>query len=64
MENQIHTMHLLGQECPLCICVEVGGHVLIWGRIQSREYMKRIGENETEKRVAYEVSVSKLEYME
>ncbi|MGB4998732.1 MAG: single-stranded DNA-binding protein, partial [Blautia wexlerae] len=33
-------------------------------RIQSREYMKRIGENETEKRVAYEVSVSKLEYME
>jgi hypothetical protein len=42
----------------------VGGHVLIWGRIQSREYVKRIGESETEKRTAYEVSVSKLEYME
>lgn len=42
----------------------VGGHVLIWGRIQSREYVKRIGENETEKRTAYEVSVSKLEYIE
>lgn len=41
---------------------EVGGHVLIWGRIQSREYIKKLGENETEKRVAYEVSVSKLEY--
>ena len=39
-------------------------HVLIWGRIQSREYMKRISENETEKRIAYEVSVSKLEYVE
>ena len=57
-----------------CICwgrnarfagkLAVGEHVAIWGRIQSREYMKRIGENETEKRVAYEVSVSKLEYME
>ena len=27
------------------------------------EYMKRIGENETQKRTAYEVSVSKLEYV-
>ena len=38
-----------------CIC---------WGRIQSREYMKRLNETESEKRVAYEVSVSKLEYVE
>ena len=43
---------------------EVGSHIQIWGRIQSREYMKRISENETEKRIAYEVSVSKLEYVE
>ena len=42
----------------------VGGHVLLWGRIQSREYMKRVGDNETERRIAYEVSVSKLEYIE
>ena len=42
----------------------VGGHVLLWGRIQSREYMKRISETESEKRVAYEVSVSKLEYID
>ena len=34
----------------------------MWGRIQSREYMKRIGEEELERRVAYEVSVGKLEY--
>ncbi len=40
---------------------EVGGHVQIWGRIQSREYMKKIEGDFTEKRVAYEVSVSKLE---
>lgn len=41
----------------------VGGHVQIWGRIQSREYQKKISENEIEKRIAYEVSVSKLEYV-
>ena len=43
---------------------EVGGHLQIWGRIQSREYQKKIGEEEYEKRVAYEVSVSKLEYLD
>lgn len=40
---------------------KVGEHVQLLGRIQSREYVKRISDTETEKRVAYEVSVSKLE---
>ena len=40
---------------------EVGSHIQIWGRIQSREYQKKIAEGQYEKRVAYEVSVSKLE---
>ncbi len=40
---------------------EVGEHVQVLGRIQSREYVKKLGETETEKRTAYEVSVSKLE---
>ena len=40
---------------------QVGEHIQIWDRIQSREYQKKISENEFEKRVAYEVSVSKLE---
>ena len=43
---------------------EVGGHIQIWGRVQSREYVKKISEEETEKHVAYEVSVSKLEYID
>ena len=43
---------------------EVGGHVQIWGRIQSREYVKKLEDETTQKRVAYEVSVSKLEYLE
>ena len=42
----------------------VGGHVQIWGRIQSREYQKKVTDIDFEKRVAYEVSVSKLEYLE
>lgn len=40
---------------------KVGDRVAVWGRIQSREYMKRIDEENVEKRIAYEVSVSKLE---
>lgn len=40
---------------------EVGVNVRIWGRVQSREYTKKLSEVECEKRIAYEVSVSKLE---
>ena len=43
---------------------EVGAHVQIWGRIQSREYVKKISETEVEQRVAYEVSVCKIEFAE
>ena len=40
---------------------EVGSRVQIWGRIQSREYVKKLEDDRTEKRTAYEVSVSKME---
>ena len=53
-----------GRNARYASAFQVGGHVLIWGRIQSREYMKKSSENETEKRTAYEVSVSKLEYID
>ena len=43
---------------------KVGERCAVWGRIQSREYMKKLSENDVEKRVAFEVSVSKLELME
>ena len=43
---------------------KVGERCAVWGRIQSREYMKKLSENEVEKRVAFEVSVSKLELLE
>ncbi|NLJ90243.1 MAG: single-stranded DNA-binding protein [Clostridiales bacterium] len=41
---------------------EIGGHLHLYGRIQSREYQKKIGEDQYETRIAYEVSVNKLEY--
>ena len=43
---------------------KVGERCAVWGRIQSREYMKKLDENHVEKRVAFEVSVSKLELLE
>lgn len=42
----------------------VGNHVQILGRIQSREYVKRVGEEDTERRIAYEVSVSKVDFLD
>ena len=53
-----------GRNARFAARFEVGVHVQIWGRIQSREYGKRLNEDEVEKRTAYEVSVSKIEYME
>lgn len=53
-----------GRNARYASSFEVGMRCIIWGRIQSREYMKKISEEELEKRIAYEVSVSKLELFE
>ena len=42
----------------------VESHIQIVGRVQSREYVKRIDEENVEHRVAYEVSVSKVDLLE
>jgi len=44
--------------------LETGEHIQIQGRFQSREYSKKISDNEVETRTAYEVSVSKIDYVE
>lgn len=38
----------------------VGSRLKIVGRIQSREYQKKLSENEIEKRTAYEISIAKI----
>lgn len=50
-----------GRNARYMVNLEVGFNIQIWGRVQSRTYQKRIGE-ETEERIAYEVSVSKIEF--
>ena len=41
--------------------LEVGTNIKLWGRIQSRDYKKKISEDEFAEKTAYEVSVTKLE---
>ena len=53
-----------GRNARFASTFEVGCRCAVWGRIQSREYMKKISEEEVERRTAYEVSVSKLEIIE
>ena len=53
-----------GRNARFAAGFEVGTHVQIWGRIQSRDYVKKINETDVEQRTAYEVSVSKIEFLE
>ncbi|TCK90616.1 single-stranded DNA-binding protein [Natranaerovirga hydrolytica] len=42
----------------------VGQNIRVWGRIQSRTYQKKYDEDNIVTRIAYEVSVSKMEVVE
>lgn len=50
-----------GRNARFISSLTVGTQCSIGGRVQSREYIKKISDNQTETRVAYEVSVSKME---
>ena len=50
-----------GRNAKFVNTLAVGANIKIWGRMQSREYQKRVSEDETVTKTAYEVSVSKLE---
>ncbi|MBR3792232.1 MAG: single-stranded DNA-binding protein, partial [Clostridia bacterium] len=50
-----------GRNARYCKGFKVGDNVKVWGRIQSRDYQKRLSEDEVITKTAYEVSVSKLE---
>lgn len=53
-----------GRNARFAGSLEVGTRLQIEGRIQSREYQKRISDDKYETRTAYEVSVSKLTVVE
>ncbi len=53
-----------GRNARFCKGFKVGDNVKVWGRIQSREYQKKISEDEVVTKTAYEVSISKLELVD
>lgn len=53
-----------GRNAIYASSMNVGDHLKAEGRIQSREYQKRISETETEMRTALEVSLSRLELVQ
>ena len=52
-----------GRNARFCDRLSIGDHVKLWGRVQSRDYQKKLPNGEVFTRVAYEVSISKLEYI-
>lgn len=53
-----------GRNSRFCQNLDVGDNIRVWGRLQSREYQKKISEEEVKKKMAYEVSISKMEKVE
>ena len=50
-----------GKNAVYAQTLEVGANVVIWGRLQSRNYNKRLLNDEVETRTAYELSITKIE---
>lgn len=50
-----------GRNARYAKTLEVGDNVKIWGRIQSRQYQKKLSDEETVIKTAYEVSVNRME---
>ncbi len=50
-----------GRNAKFSAKLEVGDHIKSWGRIQSRRYQKKLQDGNVINRVAYEVSISKME---
>lgn len=50
-----------GRNSRFCQTLNVGDNIKVWGRLQSREYQKKISDSEVIRKIAYEVSISKME---
>ena len=53
-----------GRNARFASTFEIGARIEILGRVQSREYVKKLSNDEIEHHIAYEVSVSKLELVD
>ena len=52
-----------GRNAKYAESLSIGDNISVWGRVQSREYQKKINDDEIENKIAYEVSVSKIELL-
>lgn len=52
-----------GRNAKFAKSLKIGDRIQMWGRVQSREYEKKLENGETIKKVAYEVSISKIKKM-
>ena len=50
-----------GSNAKFASCLNVGDNIEIFGRIQSREYQKKLSEDEVITKTAFEISVTKLD---
>ena len=50
-----------GRNARYCESLKLGDNIKLWGRIQSREYVKKLENDISITNIAYEISVSKLE---
>jgi len=53
-----------GRNARFSSTLTIGSHIKVWGRVQSREYEKKLSEDNSIKKTAYEVSISKMERVE
>ncbi|MCC0630574.1 MULTISPECIES: single-stranded DNA-binding protein [unclassified Clostridioides] len=53
-----------GRNAKFAKNLNVGDRIQLWGRVQSREYEKKIDENNVVKKMAYEVSISKIKKLD
>ncbi|RDY24407.1 single-stranded DNA-binding protein [Romboutsia maritimum] len=49
-----------GRNAKFAKSLKIGDRIQMWGRVQSREYEKKLENGEAMKKVAYEVSISKI----
>ncbi len=53
-----------GRNARFAESLSVGDHIEVWGRIQSRSYQKKLETGEASTKIAYEISISKMEIAE
>ena len=53
-----------GRKARFAKTLNVGDNVKLWGRIQSRNYQKRISDDEVVTKTAYEVSINRMELVD